>query len=85
MLNGDDNKNTKKRLIDLTSKKTTCTCNTLFLLISKKQIKFAREARSFVFHLPLFCTTTTLFCTTKTSNFLVTRYFYAAHFHLAGH
>ena len=31
----------------------------------------------FVFPLPLFCTTTTLFCTTKTSNFLVTHYFYA--------
>ena len=27
------------------------------------------------FPLPLFCTTTTLFCTTKTSNFLVTHYF----------
>ena len=25
------------RLIDLISKKTTCTCSTLFLLISKKQ------------------------------------------------
>ena len=33
-------------------------------------------ARFFVFPLPLFCTTTTLFCTTKTSNFLVTHYFY---------
>ena len=29
-----------------------------------------------VFPLPLLCTTTTLFCTTKTSNFLVTHYFY---------
>ena len=26
------------RLIDLISKKTNCTCSTLFLLISKKQI-----------------------------------------------
>ena len=40
----------------------------------KKQI--ARAAHFFVFPLPLFCTTTTLFCTTKTSNFLVTHYFY---------
>ena len=46
-------------LIDLISKKTNCTCSTLF-----------------VFPLPLFCTTTTLFCTTKASNFLVTHYFY---------
>ena len=38
--------------------------------------KFARAARFFVFPLPLFCTTTTLFCTTITSNFLVTHYFY---------
>ena len=44
-------------------------------LISKKN-KFARAARFFVFPLPLFCTTTTLFCTTKTSNVLVTHYFY---------
>ena len=64
------------RVIDLISKKTNCTCSTLFLLISKKQIKFARAARFFVFPLPLFCTTTTLFCTTKTSNFLVTHYFH---------
>ena len=34
------------RLIDLISKKTNCTCTTLFLLISKKQI----------------CTCSTLFC-----------------------
>ena len=34
-----------------------------FPLISKKQI--ARAARFFVFPLPLFCTSTTLFCTTK--------------------
>ena len=40
----------------------------------KEQI--ARAAYFFVFPLPLFCTTTTLFCTTKTSNFLVTHYFY---------
>ena len=43
-------------------------------LISKKQI--ARAAHFLVPPLPLFCTTTTLFCTTKTSNVLVTHYFY---------
>ena len=45
MLNGDDNE-IVSRLIDLISKKTNCTCSTLFLLISKKQI----------------CTCSTLFC-----------------------
>ena len=60
-------------LIDLISKKTNCTCSTLFLLISKKQIcKHVLHA----FLSSLFCTTTTLFCTTKTSNVLVTNYFY---------
>ena len=49
------------RLIDVISKKTNCTCSTGAFL---------------VFPLPLLCTTTTLFCTTKTSNFLVTHYFY---------
>ena len=44
-------------------------------LISKKK-QIARAAHFFVFPLPLFCTTTTLFCTTKTSNFQVTHYFY---------
>ena len=48
------------RSIDLISKKTNCTCS----------------VRAFCLSLPLFCTTTTLFCRTKTSNFLVTHYFY---------
>ena len=48
--------------------------STLIDLISKDQI--ARAAHFSVFPLPLFCTTTTLFCRTKTSNFLVTHYFY---------
>ena len=47
------------RLIDLISKKKNCT---LFLLISKKQI--CTCSMLFFFPLPLFCTT-------KTSNFLV--------------
>ena len=87
MLYGDDNENGFK-INRSNYKKTNCTCSTLFLLTSKKQIaraahyffslaknKFARAARFFVFPLPLFCTTTTLFWTTKTSNFLVTHYF----------
>ena len=36
----------------------------------------SKLARFFVFPLPFFCTTTTLFCTAKTSNFLVAHYFY---------
>ena len=66
--------NMPSRLIDLISKKRNCTCSTLFLLISKKQI--CTCSTLFFFPLLLFCTTTTLFCTTKTSNFLVTHYFY---------
>ena len=58
------------RLINLISKKTNCTCSTLFLLISKKQI----------------CTCSTLFCfslavvwhdyNTVLYDFLVTHYFF---------
>ena len=62
------------RLIDLICTKTNCTCSTLFLPISKKQICTCRTL--FVFPSPLFCATTTLFCTTEASNFLVTHYFY---------
>ena len=64
------------RLIDLISKKKNkLHVQHTFLLLLAGNI-FAREARFFVFPLPLFCTTTTLFCTTKTSNFLVTHNFY---------
>ena len=62
------------RSIDQISKKTNCTCSTLFFLISKKTNLHVQHA--FCLSLPLFCTTTTLFCRTKTSNFLVTHYFY---------
>ena len=62
------------RSIDLISKKTNCTCSTLFFLISKKTNLHVQHA--FCLSLPLFCTTTTLFCRTKTPNFLVTHYFY---------
>ena len=62
------------RLIDLISKKTNCTCSTLFLLISEKQICMC--SRLFCLSLTIVWMTTTLFCMTKTSNFLVTHYFY---------
>ena len=55
------------RLIDLISKKKKkkkkLHVQHSFPLISKKN--FARAAPFFVFPLPLFCTTTTLFCRTK--------------------
>ena len=62
------------RSIDLISKKTNCTCSTLFFLISKKTNLHVQHA--FCLSLPLFCTTKTLFCRTKTSNVLVTHYLY---------
>ena len=51
------------------------TASKLTDLISKKN-KLHVQHTFFVFPLPLFCTTATLFCTTKTSNFLVTHYYY---------
>ena len=45
-----------------------------FFLISKNTNLHMQHA--FWLSLPLFCTTTMLFCRTKTSNFLVTHYFY---------
>ena len=62
------------RSIDLISKKTNCSCSTLFFLVSKKTNLHVQHA--FCLSLPLFFTTTTLFCRTKTSNFRVTHYFY---------
>ena len=58
----------ESRSIDLISQKTNCTCSTLFFIISKK-------TNAFCLSLPLFCTTTMLFCRTKTSNVLVRHYF----------
>ena len=66
------------RSIDLISKKTNCTCSTLFFLISKKTNLHVQHA--FCLSLPLFCTTTTLFCWTKSSNFLVTHYLLTQYF-----
>ena len=63
------------RSIDIISQnKTNCACSTLFFVISKKTNLHVQQA--FCLSLPLFCITTTLFCMTKTSNFLVTHYFY---------
>ena len=62
------------RSIDLISKETNSMCSTLFFLISKNTNLHMQHA--FWLSLPLFCTTTMLFCRTKTSNFLVTHYFY---------
>ena len=86
------------RSIDLINEKTNCTCSTLFSLISNKTNFHVQHA--FCLSFPLFCKTTTLFCRTKSSNFLVTHYFYGGivvcaypifclpcscpHFHLAG-
>ena len=60
------------RLIDLLSKKTNCTCSTLFLLISKKKNLHVQHAFS---TFPCRCFAR-LQRSTKTSNFLVTQYFY---------
>ena len=75
MLNGEGNENGIK-INRSNQQKTNCTCSTLFFLISKKQICTCSTLFVFLSPGPLFCTTTTLFSRTKTSNFLVTHYFY---------
>ena len=62
------------RTIDLISKTPDCTCSTLFS--NQQKIKNLHVQHAFCLSWPLFCITTTLFCRTKTSNFLVTHYFY---------
>ena len=65
------------RSIDLISKKqTNCTCRTLFFLISKKKKTNLHVLHALRLSFPLFCTTTTRFCRSKSSIFLVTHYFY---------
>ena len=80
MLNGDGNENGIK-INRSNQKKTNGQTNKLharaahlFSPICKKTNLHVQHA--FCLFLPLFCTTTTLFCRTKTSNFLVTHYFY---------
>ena len=64
------------RSTHLISKKPNCTYGTLFFLISKKN-KFARAARTFVFLCRCFARLQRCFVRLhKTSNFLVTHYFY---------
>ena len=58
MLNGDDKENGFKTSRSNQPKNKLHVQQTFFLLISPPK-KFARAARFFVFHLPLFCTTTT--------------------------
>ena len=60
------------RSIDLISKIKLQVQHALFFLISKKTNIHVQHA--FCPSLPLFCTTTTLFRRTKTSNFLVTHF-----------
>ena len=75
----------ESRSIDLISKQIYTCMSTLFFLISQKN-KFARAAHTLFFKLAEKKTnlhmqhafSLLLFCTTKTSNFLVTHYFYGA-------
>ena len=61
------------RLIDLIGKKQIgCAANFFFQLTKNK---FARVARGFCLSLAVVLHAFKLFCTTKTSNFLVTHYF----------
>ena len=70
MLNGDDNENGFK------TNRSNQQKNKLHVQHTFSSNHEQKTNLLFVFPLPLFCTTTKLFCTTKTSNFLVTRYFY---------
>ena len=65
----------KQDLIELISKKPNCTCSTLFPLISKKQICTCSTLFCLSLAVVLHDYNAALFCTTKTSNVLVTHYF----------
>ena len=76
MLNGEGNENgIKINRSNYQKKKTNWMCSTLFFIISKKKPNLYVQ-HAFCLSLLLFCTTTTLLCRTKSSNFLVTHYFY---------
>ena len=75
MLNGEGNENGIKINRSNYQKKTNWMCSTLFFIISKKKPNLYVQ-HAFCLSLLLFCTTTTLLCRTKSSNFLVTHYFY---------
>ena len=68
--------NMASRSIDLITKKKQIGCAAhFFFIISKKKTNLYVQ-HAFCLSLLLFCTTTTLLCRTKSSNFLVTHYFY---------
>ena len=83
MLHGDGNKNgikinrsNQQKKQNKTKQKTNCMRvqhSHFFFLICKKTNLHVQHA--LCISLPLFCTTATLFCRTKTSNFLVPQYF----------
>ena len=66
----------KQDLIELISKKPNCTCSTLFPLISKKQICTCSTLFCLSLAVVLHDYNAALFCTTKTSSFIVTHYFF---------
>ena len=73
MLNGDGNENGIKINRSNQQKNKLHVQHTFF---SNQQKTILHVQHAFCLSLPSFCKTTTLFCTTKTSNFLVTHYFY---------
>ena len=73
MLNGDGNENGIK-INRSNQQNTNLHVQHTFFLISKKTNLHMQHA--FSLSLPLFCTTTTLFCGTKTSKFQVTHCFW---------
>ena len=74
MLNGDGNENAIKINRSNQQKTKQHVQHTIFFNQKKETNLHVQHACCL--SLPLFCTTTTLFCRTKSSNFLVTHYFY---------
>ena len=66
----------QSRLIDLISKKNKLHVQHLYLLISKKQICTCSTLFCLSLAVVLHDYNAALFCTTKTSNFIVTHYFF---------
>ena len=75
MLNGEGNENGIKINRSNQQKNKLHVQHTFFFELAKKKTNLHVQ-HAFCLSLPLFCITTTLFCRTKTSNFLVTHYFY---------
>ena len=73
MLNGEGNENGIKINRSNQQKSKLYVQHTFFLISKKANLHVQHD---FCLSLPLFCTTTTLFCKTKMSNFLDTHYFY---------